>query len=53
MLTHGHLITYHGEGHTSYGRDSCIDAAIHAYIINLTIPAKDPQCGGSAAVPSP
>jgi pimeloyl-ACP methyl ester carboxylesterase len=53
MLTHGHLITYHGEGHTSYGRDTCIDAAIHAYIINLTVPQKDPQCGGSADLPAP
>jgi len=53
MLAHGHLITYHGQGHTSYGRDDCIDAAIHAYLINLTIPKTDPQCGGSAALPSP
>ncbi len=53
MLTHGHLVTYHGQGHTSYGRDDCIDAVIHAYLINLTVPPQDPECGGASNIPSP
>lgn len=46
MLAHGNLVTYDGEGHTSYGRDECVDDAIHRYLIDLVVPPEDPQCGG-------
>jgi hypothetical protein len=49
MLAHGHLLTYKGEGHTAYGRDDCIDAAIHKYLIDLTVPDPTPRCNGAAA----
>jgi pimeloyl-ACP methyl ester carboxylesterase len=49
MLAHGHLLTYHGEGHTSYGRNDCVDAAVHKYLIDLTVPPTDPDCGGSSS----
>ena len=53
MLANGHLLSYDGEGHTSYGRDQCVDDAIHAYLIDLTVPPEDPQCGGGGSVPAP
>jgi pimeloyl-ACP methyl ester carboxylesterase len=53
MLADGHLVSYDGEGHTSYGRDECVDAAIHAYLIDLVVPPQDPQCGGGGGVPAP
>jgi pimeloyl-ACP methyl ester carboxylesterase len=53
MLADGHLLSYDGEGHTSYGRDQCVDDAIHAYLIDLTVPPEDPQCGGGGSVPAP
>jgi pimeloyl-ACP methyl ester carboxylesterase len=49
MLTHGHLVTYHGEGHTSYGRDPCVDAAVNQYLIDLKVPPTDPDCAGSSS----
>jgi len=57
MLAHGHLLSYNGQGHTSYGRDDCVDDAIHRYLIDLVVPPEDPQCGGgsggSGPVPAP
>ena len=50
MLAHGNLVTYHGEGHTSYGRDDCVDRAVHAYFIDLLVPPTDPQCGQASSV---
>jgi len=49
MLAHGHLLTYHGEGHTSYGRNDCVDTAVHRYLIDLKVPPTDPDCGGSSS----
>ncbi|MCC6225646.1 MAG: alpha/beta fold hydrolase [Microthrixaceae bacterium] len=54
MLANGNLVTYHGEGHTSYGRDECIDDAVHRYLIDLVVPPEDPQCGGGGGgTPAP
>jgi pimeloyl-ACP methyl ester carboxylesterase len=53
MLDDGHLVSYDGEGHTSYGRDACVDDAIHHYLIDLVVPPEDPQCGGGGGVPAP
>ena len=44
MLANGHLVSNDGEGHTSYGRSSCVDDAVHEYLIDLTVPSKDPDC---------
>ena len=44
MLTDGHLVSYDGEGHTSYGRSACVDDAVHAYLIDLDVPDSDPDC---------
>ncbi len=49
MLAHGHLLTYHGEGHTSYGRSDCVDQAVDRYLIDLTVPPTDPDCGGGSS----
>ncbi len=39
-LHDGHLLTYHGSGHTSYGRGSaCVDDAVDDYLVKLTLPA--------------
>lgn len=48
MLTKGHLLTYKGEGHTSYGRDQCIDAIVNAYLISLKVPTDGATCSGGA-----
>ena len=45
ILANGHLITYNGEGHTAYGRsNSCVVDAVDAYLVNGTVPTKDPNC---------
>lgn len=52
-LSKGHLLTYKGEGHTSYGRDACIDAMVNAYLVSLKVPPEGASCsggGGSAGV---
>lgn len=43
-LSDGHLVTYHGEGHTSYGRSTCVDEVVNDYLITLALPAEDPNC---------
>ncbi|MEU5280323.1 alpha/beta hydrolase [Streptomyces asoensis] len=45
QLSSGRLLTYDGDGHTAYGRGSaCIDAAIDAYLLRGTPPAKGKRC---------
>lgn len=45
QLDNGHLVTFHGEGHTAYDRgDGCIDQTIDAYLVDGAVPAQDPQC---------
>ena len=48
MLTKGHLLTYKGEGHTSYGRDQCVDALVNAYLLTLKVPPDGATCSGGA-----
>ncbi|MEO5920252.1 MAG: alpha/beta hydrolase [Pseudolysinimonas sp.] len=44
-LENGHLITYHGEGHTAYNKsNSCVDDAVDDYFIDGTVPESDPDC---------
>ena len=37
ILGHGHLLTYSGTGHTTYGKDQCADAQIDSYLLDLTL----------------
>ena len=44
-LEHGHLITYHGEGHTAYNKsNSCVNNAVDDFFVKGTVPSKDPEC---------
>jgi pimeloyl-ACP methyl ester carboxylesterase len=44
-LRPGVLLGWNGEGHTSYMEgSSCIDAAVDAYLINLTVPRNGTIC---------
>jgi pimeloyl-ACP methyl ester carboxylesterase len=40
----GVLLTWDGEGHTSYGQSDCIDEKVNAYLINATVPAPNTTC---------
>ncbi|MER6128739.1 alpha/beta hydrolase [Streptomyces sp. NPDC001795] len=45
QLSSGRLLTYDSDGHTAYNRGSkCIDAAIDAYLLRGTPPAKGKRC---------
>jgi pimeloyl-ACP methyl ester carboxylesterase len=44
-LDSGHLVTYHGQGHTAYNKsNSCVNDAVDNFLVNGTVPKKDPQC---------
>ncbi|HVF05690.1 MAG TPA: alpha/beta hydrolase [Frankiaceae bacterium] len=42
----GVLVTYEGEGHTAYGygRSSCVDRVVDAYLVSLTVPSPGTRC---------
>lgn len=45
QLESGHLVTYTGEGHTAYNKsNSCVDDAVHDYLLEGTVPESDPKC---------
>jgi pimeloyl-ACP methyl ester carboxylesterase len=45
QLGNAQLLTMTGDGHTAYGRGSeCADAAIEAYLVDLTVPAAGTKC---------
>ncbi|AMM19022.1 hypothetical protein AX769_01275 [Frondihabitans sp. PAMC 28766] len=45
QLDSGHLLTYVGEGHTIYDKgNTCIDAAVDAYLQHGTVPAAGQRC---------
>ena len=43
-LASGVLVTYEGEGHTAYGRSSCISEAVEDYLIEGTVPDDGLTC---------
>ncbi len=43
-LQSGVLLTRVGQGHTAYGQSTCIDNAVDAYLISLTVPASGTRC---------
>ena len=40
----GVLLTWDGQGHTSYGQSDCIDQKVNAYLINATVPPAHTTC---------
>jgi pimeloyl-ACP methyl ester carboxylesterase len=44
VLTTGVVLTWDGQGHTSYGSSSCIAQKVNDYLINLTVPAAKTTC---------
>lgn len=45
QLSSGVLLTYNGDGHTAYIRhDSCVDAAVKSYLIDLHTPNPGTTC---------
>ena len=52
QLQSGLLVTHRGEGHTIYAQgDACIDKAVNAYLLELTVPAPALSCGNGAPPP--
>jgi pimeloyl-ACP methyl ester carboxylesterase len=41
------LLTYEGWGHGSYARTECIDTAVDAYLVSLTLPAPGASCAAA------
>jgi hypothetical protein len=44
LLGTGVVLTWEGEGHTAYPATSCINDAVDAYLIDLTVPAEGTTC---------
>lgn len=44
MFDRGVLITYEGEGHTSYGRSECVDSLVDDYLVGLVVPESGTRC---------
>lgn len=45
QLENGHLVTYHGEGHTAYNKsNSCVNDAVDNFFISGSVPESDPEC---------
>lgn len=43
-LESGVLLTYHGKGHTSYGKNGCVNNAVDAYLVDLVVPPEGTVC---------
>jgi pimeloyl-ACP methyl ester carboxylesterase len=43
-LLSGHLLTYTGSGHATYGKDHCANAHIDSYLLDLTLAAQAASC---------
>lgn len=45
QLENGHLVTYHGEGHTAYNKsNACVNRVVDDFLVDGTVPNADPQC---------
>ncbi|MDR0504972.1 MAG: alpha/beta hydrolase [Bifidobacteriaceae bacterium] len=40
------LVTYEGEGHTSFGQGGCVDEPVGDYLVGGKVPAEGFTCGG-------
>jgi pimeloyl-ACP methyl ester carboxylesterase len=38
------LLTWQGQGHTSYPKTPCVTAAVNAYLLDLTVPSNGQTC---------
>ena len=47
MLGTGVVLTWEGEGHTAYPETRCINSAVNAYLISLTVPKVGTDCPAS------
>jgi pimeloyl-ACP methyl ester carboxylesterase len=47
LLGTGMVLTWEGEGHTAYPETSCINDAVGAYLIDLTVPDEGTSCPAS------
>jgi hypothetical protein len=45
-LARGRLLTYHGAGHTIYGKDDCANTSIDSYLMDLAVPPVGAGCPG-------
>lgn len=45
-LERGRLLTYHGAGHLTYGKDDCADTYIDSYLVDLALPPSGAACPG-------
>jgi pimeloyl-ACP methyl ester carboxylesterase len=43
-LADGHLLTYTGQGHSSYFMSQCVQRAVEAYLVDMTVPAEGANC---------
>jgi len=43
-LTSGVLVTWQGQGNTSYPKTDCVNAAVNAYLVDLTVPQDGLTC---------
>ncbi len=54
QLESGVLLTNDAEGHTAYLQGGiCIERAVNAYLLNLTVPAEGTRCGNAGIQPVP
>ena len=44
QLENGTLLTWHGFGHTAYGKSNCVDAAVESFLIDGTVPEDGKAC---------
>jgi pimeloyl-ACP methyl ester carboxylesterase len=49
ILQNGHLVTYHGDGHTAYNKGTskgniCVNNTVDDFFVNGTVPKTDPEC---------
>jgi len=44
QLESGVLVSFQGEGHTAYGKSSCVSTLVDAYFLRGDVPASDPMC---------
>jgi pimeloyl-ACP methyl ester carboxylesterase len=47
LLGTGMVLTWEGEGHTAYPETSCINDAVGAYLLDLTVPDEGTSCPAS------
>jgi len=54
QLESGVLLTNDAEGHTAYLQgDACVEKAVNAYLLDLTVPAAGARCGNAGIQPVP